>query len=185
MSKSGPGTAAITARYRAFAAEARGRSPRYEELALAADSDQPVLAFLATLPPAKRQPNLLFAAARYLLGEPPDLAALHPLITRRRDELAGTMPQGRPQPNEPARCGTLLPALALLPGPLALIEVGASAGLTLLVDRYSYDYAGHRVHRTDPRAPVLTCEPRGPAPLPGRVPDVAWRAGLDLNPLDV
>jgi hypothetical protein len=111
MSKSGPETAAITARYRAFAAEARGRSPRYEELALAAGSDQPVLAFLATLPPAKRQPNLLFAAARYVLGEPPDLAALHTLITRRRDELAGTMLQRRTQTNEPARCGTLLPAL--------------------------------------------------------------------------
>src|ERR1700745_3332368 len=64
MSKSGPGTAAITARYRAFAAEARGRSPRYEELALAAGSDQPVLAFLVTLPPAKREAKLRFAAGR-------------------------------------------------------------------------------------------------------------------------
>ena len=152
---------------------------------MAAGRDQPVLAFLATLPPAKRQPNLLFAAARYLLGEPADLAALHTLVTGRRDELAGIMLQRRTQTNEPARCGTLLPALALLPGPLALIEVGASAGLTLLLDRYSYDYAGHRVTGTDPRAPVLTCEPRGPVPLPGRVPDVVWRAGLDLNPLDV
>ena len=185
MPKSGPETAAITARYREFAAEARGRSPRYEELAMAAGRDQPVLAFLATLPPAKRQPNLLFAAARYLLGEPADLAALHTLLTGRRDELAGIMLQRRTQTNEPARCATLLPALALLPGPLALIEVGASAGLTLLVDRYSYDYAGHRVTGIDPRAPVLTCEPRGPVPLPGRVPDVVWRAGLDLNPLDV
>src|ERR1700761_4099231 len=185
MSMSGPETAAVTARYRAFAAEARGRSPRYEELALAAGSDQPVLAFLATLPPAKRQPNLLFAAARYLLDEPPDLAALHTLVSERRDELAATMLARRTQTNEPARCGTLLPALALLPGPLALIEVGASAGLTLLVDRYSYDYGGHRVAGTDPEAPGLTCEPRGPVALPGRVPDVVWRAGLDLNPLDV
>jgi hypothetical protein len=63
--------------------------------------------------------------------------------------------------------------------------VGASAGLTLLVDRYSYDYGGRRVTGTDPRAPVLGCEARGPVPLPARVPEVAWRAGLDLNPLDV
>jgi hypothetical protein len=185
MPKSGPETAAITARYRAFAAEARGRSPQYEELAVAAASDQPVLAFLTTLPPAKRQPNLLFAAARYLLGEPPGLAALRTLVTTRRDELAGTMLARRTQTNEPTRCGTLLPALALLSGPLALIEVGASAGLTLLVDRYSYDYAGHRVTGNDPKAPMLSCEPRGPVPLPGRVPEVVWRAGLDLNPLDV
>jgi Uncharacterized protein conserved in bacteria (DUF2332) len=77
MSTSAPETAAITARYQAFAAEARGRSPQYEDLAVAAGRDQPVLAFLATLPPAKQQPNLLFAAARYLLGEPPDTAADH------------------------------------------------------------------------------------------------------------
>ena len=73
----------------------------------------------------------------------------------------------------------------LLPQPLALLEVGASAGLTLLPDRYSYDYAGHRITGPDPRAPVLRCEPRGPVPLPDRVPAVCWRAGLDLNPLDV
>jgi len=179
------GAAATAAVYRAFAAEARGRSPRYEELAAAVAGDRSVLAFLGTLPAAKRQPNLLFAAARYLLGEPADLAALRMLVSRRRDELTGTVLARRTQTNEPARCATLLPAMAILPGPLALLEVGASAGLTLLVDRYSYDYAGHRVTGTDPRAPVLTCQPQGPVPLPGRVPDVAWRAGLDLNPLDV
>jgi hypothetical protein len=72
-----------------------------------------------------------------------------------------------------------------LQGPLALIEVGASAGLTLLTDRYSYDYAGHRIAGTDPQAPTLRCTPRGPVPLPARVPPVIWRAGLDINPLDV
>jgi len=87
-----------------------------------------MLTFLGTLPVAKRQPNLLFAAARYLLGEPADLAALRMLARQRRDELAGTVLARRTQTNEPARCATLLPALALLPGPLALIEVGASAG---------------------------------------------------------
>jgi hypothetical protein len=32
---------------------------------------------------------------------------------------------------------------------------------------------------------VLRCQPRGPVPLPARVPAIAWRAGIDLNPLDV
>ena len=63
--------------------------------------------------------------------------------------------------------------------------MGASAGLTLLIDRYAYDYAGHRIAGRDPLAPTLRCEPRGPVPLPDRVPEIAWRAGLDLNPLDV
>jgi hypothetical protein len=88
----------------------------------------------------------------------------------------------RTQTNEPARCATLLPALAQLPPPLALIEVGASAGLTLLTDRYSYDYARHRITGRDPLAPTLRCQPGGPVPLPDRVPEIAWRAGLDLNP---
>jgi hypothetical protein len=91
----------------------------------------------------------------------------------------------RTQTNEPARCATLLPVLAQLPEPLALIEAGASAGLTLLFDRYSYDYAGHRLAGSDPDAPTLRCEPRGSVPLPARIPAIAWRAGLDLNPLDV
>jgi hypothetical protein len=187
MSMSGHDLGATTAQnYRAFAVEAHGRSPQYEELAMAAAGNLEVLEFLNALPPAKRQPNLLFAAACYLLGEPAaDLAALGKLIRDRGTELAATMRSRRTQTNEPARCATLLPALALLPQPLALIEVGASAGLTLLVDRYSYDYGGHRVTGTDPLAPELACEPRGAVPLPTRVPEVAWRAGLDLNPLDV
>ena len=91
----------------------------------------------------------------------------------------------RVQTNEPARCAVLLPVLSQLPQPLALIEVGASAGLTLLFDQYNYDYAGHRVAGSDPHAPTLYCQPRGPVPLPSRVPAIAWRAGLDLNPLRV
>jgi hypothetical protein len=165
--------------------EARGRSQAYEVLAAEVAGDPAVLAFLAALPPAKRQPNLLFAAARYLLGRPAGIAALRGLVAGRGPELAAVIQARRTQTNEPARCTSLLPALMLLPQPLALLEVGASAGLTLLPDRYSYDYAGHRITGTDPRAPVLRCEPRGPVPLPERVPDVRWRAGLDLNPLDV
>lgn len=171
--------------YRAFAREARGRSPRYVRLATEVAGDQAILAFLDALPKPKRQPNLLFAAACYLLGEAVDLATLRMLVGERRDELAVTMLARRTQTNEPARCATLLPALALLPQPLALLEVGASAGLTLLADRYSYDYGGHLVPGTDPHAPVLSCEARGPVPVPDRVPEVIWRAGLDLNPLYV
>ncbi len=175
--------------YRRFADEARGRSPQYEALAHAVASDGALLRFLESLPKPKRQPNLLFAAARYLLGEAPDIASLRDLLARRGADLAAVMMDHRTQTNEPARCATLLPALAQLPPPLALIEVGASAGLTLLPDRYSYDYSGdfggHRVAGLDPAAPTLRCAVRGPAPLPSRVPEIVWRAGLDLNPLDV
>jgi hypothetical protein len=168
--------------YRVFAREAHGRSPAYELLAESVADDAAVLGFLSTLPEGKRQPNLLFAAARYLLDRPPGIGELRALVGRDGSELASVMLARRTQTNEPARCATLLPALARLPGPLALIEVGASAGLTLLVDRYSYDYAGHLIAGSDPEAPMLRCVPRGPVPLSARLPVIAWRAGLDLNP---
>jgi hypothetical protein len=171
--------------YRVFGREAHGRSPAYESLSASVADDDLVLGFLSTLPRPKRQPNLLFAASRYLLGTTPDIDILRQLIQRNETELTQVMLARRTQTNEPARCATILPALARLPEPLALIEVGASAGLTLLFDRYSYDYDGHLVAGSDPDAPTLRCGVRGPVPLPSRLPAIAWRAGLDLNPLDV
>jgi hypothetical protein len=177
---------AVVATYRSFARrEARGRSAAYESLAELAAGDAAVTGFVASLPPGKHQPNLLFAAARYLLGALPGIGELRELVTRSRAELTEIMLSRRTQTNEPARCAPLLPALAQLPPPLALIDAGASAGLTLLFDRYSYDYGGHRLAGADRAAPTLRCAPRGPVPLPSRIPEISWRAGLDLNPLDV
>jgi hypothetical protein len=172
-------------RYLRFAEEAAGRSPAYTALASAVADDTTILSFLDTLPREKSQPNLLFGAAGYLLGEAAGIDQLRTLVREQPSELAREMVLRRTQTNEPARCATLLPALAQLPQPLALIEVGASAGLTLLFDKYSYDYDGHRVTGLDPDGPVLRCPVRGPVPLPDQVPEIAWRAGLDLNPLDV
>ncbi len=172
--------------YLAFARlEAAGRSPAYEVLANAVASDDLVLNFLASLPRAKRQPNLLFAAARLLLGGVPSIGDLREVVTQRADELSGVMLTRRTQTNEVGRCAVLLPALARLPEPLALIEVGASAGLVLLLDRYSYDFNGRRLRGADDGGPLLRCSARGEVPLPDHIPTVAWRQGLDLNPLSV
>ena len=175
----------IADNYRAWGRDARGRSPAYEMLSCSVAEDDLILKFLAALPEPKQQPNLLFAAATYLLGIAPGLAELRTLVRRDPAGLTRVMLARRTQTNEAARCATLLPVLAGLPEPLALIEVGASAGLTLLADRYSYDYEGHRISGTDPDAPVIRCAVSGPVPLPDRVPVICWRAGLDLNPLDV
>ena len=93
----------------------------------------------------------------------------------------------RTQTNEPARCATLLPLLAQLPQPLALLEVGASAGLCLLPDKYAYDYGRRRIEPivASPDAPLFHCTANEATPLPERTIEVAWRAGLDLNPLSV
>lgn len=177
----------VAENYRRFAvSQTRGRSPLYEELARGVADDREVIALLAELPPEKRQPNLLLASVRFLAGVQPDYAAFRAVVLGRRDEVVATMLARRTQTNEPARCATLLPALAALEGPLALLEVGASAGLCLFPDRYGYHYRcadGEDVRL--PGTPVLTCDVRGPAPLPPGKPTVVWRAGIDLDPLDV
>jgi hypothetical protein len=179
-------TADVVRTYRVFARlEAHGRSQAYEALATAVADDAGIVGFVASLPTAKRQPNLLFAAARYLLGSPASIGSLRDLVRRSPAELDAVLRTRRTQTNEPARCAVLLPALAQLPEPLALVDVGASAGLTMLFDRYSYDYSGHRLAGADPDAPTLRCRVSGPVPLPRRIPAIAWRIGLDLNPLDV
>ncbi len=178
--------ASVAGEYQAFARrEARGRSPEYEALAESVARDAALAGFIASLPPAKRQPQLVFAAARYLLGATPGIGELRDLAGRSPAELTRVILARGTQTNEPARCAVLLPALAQLPEPLALIEVGASAGLNLLFDRYSYDYGGQHLAGSDPDAPTLRCQPSGPVPLPARIPAIAWRAGLDLSPLDV
>jgi hypothetical protein len=61
--------AAVARTYRDFGRlEARGRSAAYETLAESVADDTALVSFIASLTPEKRQPNLLFAAARYLLG---------------------------------------------------------------------------------------------------------------------
>jgi hypothetical protein len=173
-------------RYRRFATdEALGVSPHYERLAREIADSAAILRFLTDLPAARRQPNLLLGAATLIAGRPPDIASLTKMVERRADELRATMLARTTQTNEPARCAVLLPLLAALPQPLALIEVGASAGLCLLPDRYGYDWGQARLVAPSPDAPVFSCALTGPAPLPLALPRVVWRAGLDLNPLDV
>jgi hypothetical protein len=171
--------------YRGFAdREAWDVSQLYEEFALGVAKDADVLAFLDSLPEAKRQPNLLFGAVKYLTGVMSDYGAFHAFVVGHQDDLRDLMSVRTTQTNEPGRCAVLLPLLAALTQPIALLEVGASAGLCLLPDLYRYDYGGRRVGPTD--SPVtFPCEPRGSVPVPEGVPEVAWRLGVDLHPLDV
>jgi hypothetical protein len=177
----------MSAAYRRFAEqEAHGKSALYEALAHGVSTDPETLAYLLTLPVEKRQPNLLLAAVRHLCGTAANWPAFRTSLLANSDAVRACMLEHATQTNEPARCTTLLPVLAQLPQPLALIEVGASAGLCLLPDLYAYDYAGKHIHPpagTEP--PVFQCVANTATPLPTAVPKIVWRAGLDLNPLDI
>jgi hypothetical protein len=181
--------AAATARaYRRFAdEEVRGCSPLYEDLARQVAGDREILDFLLTLPREKRQPNLLLAALRSLAGTPSGWPEFRRAVLSEGDRLREVMLARSTQTNEPGRCATLLPVLARLPPPLALIEIGASAGLCLIPDRYGYDYGGRIVEPSVRRgdAPVFPCDANAATPIPAACPEIVWRAGLDLEPIDV
>jgi hypothetical protein len=73
-----------------------------------------------------------------------------------------------------------------VPGPVHLIEVGASAGLNLRFDRYGYQVGGRRYG--DLTSPVqLIADLHGTAPLADLdvLPQVASVLGVDLSPVDV
>jgi hypothetical protein len=177
-------TAARYARFAAF--EARGESACYAEWASGVAVDATLLRLLDELPYAKRQPNLLFAAARYAGIEQCDFAAFRAAVLAGWPRLTSIMATHRTQTNEIGRCAALLPLLAALPPPLALLEAGTSAGLCLYPDRYSYQYGERWLHPlTGPAAAVISCATTGPVPVPAALPEVVWRAGIDLNPLDV
>ncbi len=181
------GTAGVPEAYRAFGErEAHGVSPTLEAWALGIGDDPVVADLLATLPPGKRQPNLVFAAARWH-GARGDYAELRATLVERWPQVRATIRARSTQTNEAGRCAVLLPFLAQLPGPLALLEVGAAAGLCLLPDRYSYRYDdGTSLDPVDgPSDVVLPCALTAGATAPARVPDVVWRAGIDLAPVDV
>ncbi len=178
-------TQQLAARFRRFAeVEARGSSPLYETLALGVAVDPFALEFLERLPEAKRQPNLLFAAVRHLCGAPDDWRTFRAMLEARAEEIRAVMLERRTQTNEPGRCATLLPVLSRLPQPLALLEVGAAAGLCLLPDRYGYDYGDRYVPSSVVDAPVFPCRADAATPIPSQPLRVAWRLGLDLHPLD-
>jgi len=182
--------AAVAERYARFArVEAPGRSELYAEWARGVGREPAVAAVLARIPANRCQPPLVFAVTR-LLGAPlRPFAEWAVWLAEHADEVVSECATRSLQTNEPLRCAALLPALSLLDGPIALLEVGASAGLCLFPDRYGYRY-------TSP-ARVLTLDPvDGPSPLlleaalrgegrpRVRMPEIVWRAGIDLHPLD-
>jgi hypothetical protein len=141
--------------------------------------------------------------ALVLAGEAPSLAAIYPpyslpdeatLQTRLSQALHEHQPaierflQSPPQTNEIGRSAVLLGGfleIAAATGlPLRLLEIGASAGLNLLWDRFFYRFGD--AQWGDPAAPVqLAPEWQGNVP-PVAVPvRVASRAGCDLSPVDI
>lgn len=196
----------LARRFRAFGAETAKRAPLYSRLAERIADDPSTCRLLLHAPDEQRLPVLLFACVHLLLLTEPDqpLARYYPNLTADVDatdpypafrqfcaahegRLAGLLGTRSTQTNEVGRCAMLIPALGLVAGevgPVALIDVGSSGGLNLLVDRYEYHYEpGGAVGGPSPV--VLTCGTRGDVPIPDHCPTVAARIGLDRSPIDL
>jgi len=185
--------------YRHFGAvDAPGNSACYAEWSLGIADDPELIRRIDGWPHTKRQPLLMLAAARFLGAKIGPYREFRSFLDTHWDDVSRIVLSRSTQTNEAGRCAALLPSLARIAAaegrPLALIEVGASAGLTLFPDRYGYEYqAGNDggVTRLAPAEaapgsyPVLQCAVTGFVPLPAGLPAVAWRAGIDLNPLDI
>jgi len=160
-------------------------SPCLQDWALRAADDSELLAWIATLPPVKQQPNLIFAAARWHgVPAPGHYVGLRDALLADDGSIRATILARATQTNEVGRLATLTPFLAELGPRLALLEVGASAGLCLYPDRWSYAWATPAGTVSAGAGPRLDCAVTGTFPGTVTPPEVAWRGGVDLNPLD-
>jgi len=172
-----------------FAGFAEGApSPLYRRLSAAVAQAPDVMALLLEAAPPQRLPMLLFAAVHaevlaHGVAYPQDGAAFLAYCRDHAGTLRPVLRARSTQTNEVRRCSYLRPCIAAAADGrrLALIEVGASAGLNLNLDRYAYDFGGG-VTGGDPASPLtIGTELRGAAP-PLALPEVGWRAGIDLAP---
>jgi len=197
--------------FRIFAAtQCHGRSLVYERLSKAIAGDDATLRLFLQTPGEQQRPSLLFAAVNLLLASHPGsaLAAYYPthgghrapdaqlfpafsaFCAEHRDDLARLLRDGSTQTNDIRRCVALRVGLAHVqrcwPGPLALAEAGASAGLNLLFDRYRYHLGGDEPAATS--QVVVSCEIRGGAPagnILGAIPEITTRLGIDTQPVSL
>lgn len=161
------------------------------------DTDQPmyVLFFsMVNLLALRLRHPLLTEFYPYFCPHPRPVSEAYPVFRAfcldHTEELRTLLPFATLQTNEVTRCANLLPAFEIISRragrqPLALIEVGASAGLNLNWDRYGYRYGNLLVgDHTSPVQIACTLKGRHLPPFPEVMPVVAERIGIDLAPLN-
>ena len=187
-------------------------SPLYAQLSLEIAKDSAILSLVAEADLAQQVSNLLLGAVHFLLlsGIPSPLANYYPSLStnprprqeayeyfrafclEHADTIRSLVTTQRVQTNEVQRCTGLMPAFGLVAKrsgnrPLALVEIGPSAGLHMPWDRYGYSYedAGYTGNRASPVQ--IACIPEGqvPPPVPDFLPIVSCRVGIDLAPIDI
>ena len=196
--------------FRNFASvEGPGYAPFYEELCAEIGEQPAVAGLLGAAPEGQRRHTLLLAALHAVVlrypaeplgrwypsvpGRAPTIPlgeALARFVAEHEGEIRSIVAQRRTQTNEVARCAVLEPVVAWANAdvhePLLLIDLGASAGLNLLLDRWHYDYSDGTTRGALASEVEITSEVRGPTSIPSMpAPVIAGRIGIDLEPVDV
>src|SRR5213594_4797874 len=205
-------TEALSRQFKSFGEKVyHGSSPLYEQISRRISEDPELLSLALRARKSELSPNLFLGAVHCLLlrGIQHPLSNFYPSLSSssireddpypffrsfcfvNRKEIEDLISTRRVQTNEVQRCTCLMPAYSVAyqraGKPLSIVDLGASAGLHLLWDHYGYDY-GEGKRFGDPNSPVqLACVLRGniSPPFPTRLPLVAYRAGIDLNPIDL
>jgi hypothetical protein len=179
---------------RALAASA----PADAEIMRRCAADSQVLALVPD-PATWDVPHRLTAAVEWLVlaGDADDYEraadpweAFRAAVLQHADFVAAFVRERRVQTNEVQRCFALLPIFLTVARqaqrPLDLIELGCSAGLNLLWDRYRYRYLAG-TWGSGEAGLELTGEERSPVPVEilDEAVTIRRRRGIDLNPLDM
>lgn len=113
--------------------------------------------------------------------------AVIPAVLHRFDAQLAPWLDSPPQTNETGRAGAIMAALLLLADryglPFELIELGASAGLNLNLDRFSYRLGDTAAG--DPASPLRLAPAWTGASPPSAAVRVVARRGVDQAPIDV
>ncbi len=183
----------------------RTYSPIYERIAATVAGDREILELFREAPPAAHLPLAPLGAVRYLLLDGLDhpLGAVYDgtsaadpgplfvdLCRTERSSLLALLETRRVQTNDCGRSALIGPALtwvaAQLPGPYCLVDVGASAGINLLCDRYRLDYGGNGATGPVDSLVQISCEVTGGhPPIADQLPELVQRVGIDLSPIDL
>ncbi|AHE57166.1 DUF2332 domain-containing protein [Sphingomonas sanxanigenens] len=127
--------------------------------------------------------DALFAG---VVQETAQLAAALCTIVHTHDAELTAWLDSPPQTNEPGRSAGLMSGLLVLAArfglPFDLLEIGSSAGLNLLIDRFAFDLGGVRAGSAGSPVPIRP-DWRGPPPPIADVRIDSVR-GVDIRPID-
>ena len=184
-------------------------SPLYRALCRAVAADDALLDLAAERRPGQQPTNILFGVVHFLLLEDPghELAAWYPSLAgdaarapetagpafarfcrERRADVVALLRTRLVQTNVVTRAGALRYAMGrdaeLVDEPVALLEVGCSAGVQLCFDRFHHTIGPVASGPDDATVRVEVAWRGAAPPRLGPLPAIADRLGLDLHPVD-